>query len=51
MDDSIYVNVAVGLAYLAVIGTVVGFLAYLSLINRIGPAKAAYTTILSPIVA
>lgn len=41
----------VGLAYLSVIGTVVGFLAYLSLIARIGPAKAVYTTILSPIVA
>lgn len=40
-----------GLAYLSVMGTVVGFLAYLSLVARMGPAKAAYTTVLSPIVA
>lgn len=40
-----------GLVYLSVVGTVVGFLAYLSLVARMGPAKAAYTTVLSPIVA
>lgn len=40
-----------GLVYLSVFGTVVGFLAYLSLVAKMGPAKAAYTTVLSPIVA
>lgn len=45
------VHYAVGLAYLSVIATIIGFLAYLSLVARMGPSKAAYTTILSPIVA
>jgi drug/metabolite transporter (DMT)-like permease len=40
-----------GLAYLSLIGTVVGFLAYLSLVARAGPARAAYTTVVSPVVA
>lgn len=40
-----------GLVYLSVIGTIVGFLVYLSLVAKMGPAKAAYTTVLSPIVA
>jgi drug/metabolite transporter (DMT)-like permease len=40
-----------GLAYLAVIGSVVGFLAYLSLVARVGAAKAAYVTVVSPVVA
>ncbi|TLU71493.1 DMT family transporter [Lichenicoccus roseus] len=39
------------LAYLAVIGSVVGFLAYLSLALRIGADRAAYATVLSPVVA
>ncbi len=39
------------LIYLAVIGSVVGFLAYLSLVARIGPERAAYVTVLSPIIA
>jgi drug/metabolite transporter (DMT)-like permease len=40
-----------GLAYLALIGSVVGFLAYLSLVARIGPARAAYATVVTPVVA
>lgn len=39
------------LAYLAVIGSVVGFTAYLSLVARIGSARAGYATVLFPIVA
>ncbi|HEX7390275.1 MAG TPA: DMT family transporter [Acidiphilium sp.] len=39
------------LLYLAGIGSVVGFLAYLSLISRIGPERAAYVTVLSPVIA
>lgn len=48
---SLSVPYLAGLAYLSVIGTIVGFLAYLSLVARMGPAKAAYSTVLSPIVA
>lgn len=40
-----------GLVYLAFIGSVVGFLAYLSLVAQIGAAKAAYATVISPVVA
>ncbi|MBB2202019.1 DMT family transporter [Gluconacetobacter tumulisoli] len=39
------------LLYLAVPGSVVAFLAYLHLVHRIGADRAAYTTILSPVVA
>lgn len=40
-----------GLAYLSVFASVAGFLIYLELANRIGADKAAYTTILSPVIA
>lgn len=39
------------LLYLAMIGTVVGFTAYLSLVGRIGANKAAYATVMFPVVA
>ncbi len=39
------------LAYLAAIATALGFVTYLSLVNREGPARAAYATVLFPIVA
>ncbi|ACI51640.1 protein of unknown function DUF6 transmembrane [Gluconacetobacter diazotrophicus PA1 5] len=39
------------LLYLALPGSVVAFLAYLHLVHRIGADRAAYTTILSPVVA
>ncbi len=39
------------LLYLAVFGSVIGFTAYLMLVARIGSAKAAYTTVLFPLVA
>ncbi|MGY8868884.1 MAG: DMT family transporter [Pseudomonadales bacterium] len=39
------------LLYLAIIGTVVGFTAYLSLVGRIGANKAAYATVMFPVVA
>ncbi len=39
------------LLYLAGIASVVAFLTYLSLVNRQGPARAAYATVLFPIVA
>ncbi|MDP5054831.1 MAG: DMT family transporter [Congregibacter sp.] len=39
------------LAYLAFFATVLAFWAYVSLIGRIGPDRAAYTTLLFPVVA
>lgn len=39
------------LLYLAVIGSVVGFTAYLTLVARLGSARAAYATVLFPVVA
>ncbi|AWK86522.1 DMT family transporter [Azospirillum thermophilum] len=39
------------LAYLAVIGSVVGFFAYLSLVARVGADRAAYATVLFPVIA
>lgn len=39
------------LSYLAFFGTVLAFWAYMSLIGRIGADRAAYTTLLFPIVA
>ncbi|MGF1769782.1 DMT family transporter [Enterovibrio makurazakiensis] len=39
------------LVYLAIIGSVVGFNTYLALIGRIGAAKAAYCTVLFPLIA
>ncbi|MGE4481419.1 MAG: DMT family transporter [Acidocella sp.] len=40
-----------GLLYLAVVGSVVGFWAYLSLVARIGATRAAYVTVVSPVIA
>jgi drug/metabolite transporter (DMT)-like permease len=39
------------LLYLAIPGSVIGFTAYLVLVGRIGPDRAAYSTVLFPIVA
>jgi len=39
------------LAYLAVFGSVIAFSSYLTLVGRIGPDRAAYMSILFPIVA
>ena len=38
-------------AYLALFGSVVAFWAYVTLIGRIGPDRAAYTSLLFPVVA
>jgi len=40
-----------GLAYLGIPGSVVAFLAYLELIRRLGADRAAYTTVISPVIA
>ncbi|MBO9667979.1 MAG: EamA family transporter [Bdellovibrio sp.] len=39
------------LAYLALFGSVIAFGAYLSLAGRIGAEKAAYTSVISPVIA
>lgn len=39
------------LLYLSFVGTVLGFIAYLSLVANLGPSRAAYATVLFPIVA
>ena len=39
------------LLYLAIPGSVIGFTAYLVLVGRIGPDRAAYCTLLFPVVA
>lgn len=39
------------LVYLAVPGTVLAFGAYMSLVGRIGAERAAYTTVISPVIA
>jgi len=39
------------LAYLTVFGTILGFAAYFTLLRKMGPEKAAYITVLFPIVA
>jgi len=37
--------------YLAIPGSVIGFTAYLTLVGRLGPERAAYSTVLFPVVA
>jgi drug/metabolite transporter (DMT)-like permease len=41
----------VGLLYLAVFGSAIAFVAYLTLLGRIGPDRAAYATVVFPIVS
>ena len=45
------ISYAGSLAYLAVFGSVVAFGLFLSLVGRIGAPKAAYATLLIPVVA
>ena len=44
-------HIAISLGYLAVLSTVVAFAVYLTLLGRIGADKAAYSTVLFPILA
>ncbi|WP_206957927.1 DMT family transporter [Trinickia acidisoli] len=41
----------VSLLYLALFGTVIAFLCYLTLIGRMGPSRAAYAMLASPVIA
>ncbi|MEC8040154.1 MAG: DMT family transporter [Pseudomonadota bacterium] len=47
-SDPVYIG---AMLYLAVIGSVVGFTTYLVMVARVGSAKAAYATVMFPIVA
>ena len=40
-----------GLAYLAIVASVIAFACYLTLIGRIGSARAGYSTVMFPVVA
>lgn len=40
-----------GLLYLAIFGSVIAFYAYFTLINRIGPQKAVYVTVVTPVIS
>lgn len=40
-----------GLAYLVVFSSIIGFTAYLTLLGRIGPARASYASVLFPLLA
>lgn len=41
----------IALLYLAIPGSAIGFLTYLALVDRLGPARAAFTTVLYPVIA
>jgi len=41
----------ISLAYLTLFGSIIAFVAYLTLISRIGPDKAAYAIVVVPVVA
>jgi drug/metabolite transporter (DMT)-like permease len=45
------VGYVLSLLYLAVFGSVIAFYTYLTLLGRIGPDRAAYVTVLFPIIA
>lgn len=55
MEKSLHVEVTspflISFFYLSIFGTVISFWAYFKLIENIGPAKAAFTSIASPIIA
>lgn len=40
-----------GLVYLSLFGSVIAFIAYFTLINRIGPQKAVYVGVTSPVIS
>ena len=54
-QKSFHVNVTqefiLSFLYLSILGTVVSFWSYIKLIENIGPTKAAFTSVVSPIIA
>lgn len=51
IDFSAEPGYVLSLAYLAIFGSAIAFGGYLALIRRIGPARAAYSSVLFPVVA
>ena len=51
LNFSLKPGYVISLAYLAVFGSAIAFGCYLALIRRIGPARAAYSSVLFPVVA
>lgn len=55
MQKSFVLNIdtkfLISFTYLTVFGTVISFSAYLKLIELVGPAKAAFTSVVSPVIA
>ena len=55
MSKSLHVEITqpfvISFFYLSIFGTVISFWAYFKLIENIGPAKAAFTSIASPVIA
>lgn len=51
MHVDVTTSFVISFIYLSIFGTVISFWAYFKLIENIGPAKAAFTTIASPIIA
>jgi len=41
----------ISFAYLSIFGTIIAFWAYLKLIESVGPSKAAFTSVASPVIA
>lgn len=44
-------NFLLSFGYLVIFGTIISFGAYLKLIDLVGPAKAAFTSVISPVIA
>ncbi len=51
LNFSLQPGYVISLAYLAVFGSAIAFGCYLALLRRIGPARAAYSSVLFPVVA
>jgi len=55
MQKSFHVNLdldfVLSFSYLVIFGTIISFGAYLKLIDLVGPAKAAFTSVVSPVIA
>lgn len=51
INFSLETGYLVSLGYLAIFGSAIAFGCYLALIRRIGPARAAYSSVLFPVVA
>lgn len=45
------INFLLSFSYLVIFGTVISFGAYLKLIDLVGPSKAAFTSVVSPVIA